>query len=76
MNYFLYVLFLLFFAIICIAPAIWFIVSLIMFIKHKNYPYDRKVWRDNLIASSIVVSAIFSFLLLIENLATQVVSNM
>ena len=76
MNYFSYVLFLLFFAIICIAPVVWFIVSLVMLIKHKNYPYNRKSWRNNLIASSIVISVIFSFLLFIGHLGTQVVSNM
>ena len=76
MNYFSYVLFLVFFAIICIAPIAWFIVSLVMFIKHKNYPYNRKTWRNNLIASSIVISVIFSFLLFIGHLATQVVINM
>ncbi len=70
------VLILLFFAIICIAPLIWFIASLVMFIKYKKYPADRKVWRNNLIASSIVISVTVSFLLLIEYLAAQVVSNM
>ena len=62
-----------------LAPIAWFAVSLTAFIKLKYRPNERKTWRGNLIASSIVlgVEVLFiCFILLIVRLAQDVIIYM
>jgi hypothetical protein len=47
-----------------------------MFIKHKNYPYDRRMWRGSLIASAVFLTLVGGFAAVVYALLEGAVRNM
>ena len=70
------ILFLILLLLLFLSPAVWFTISLVMFIKHKNYSYDRRMWRGSLIASAVFLTLIAGFAAVVYALLEGAVRNM
>lgn len=70
------ILFLILLLLLFLSPVVWFTISLVMFIKHKNYPYDRRMWRGSLIASAVFLTLIAGFAAVVYALLEGAVRNM